>query len=253
MIDGVEKPGDATVQVPIATASASASGEGTLSVVVVATRQNMATQHLWTARHAARKCGERESAVLLENRIDLEHRSLTMSAVISSVCFLEALVNEAFADVADNAGRPTTGTEGISDHAAAVMAELWNGAESLEKRLSILEKYQLALVSAGKPRMDPGAMPYQGAKKLIDLRNALVHFKPAWEQVDVEHKLRKSVRDLFAENQQPVGLPWFPNRCLGAGCAEWSCAVSVKFADHWWEQMGLVRDFHSDFAAWPEP
>ena len=68
-----------------------------------------------------------------------------------------------------------------------------------------------------------GAEPYQSADVLIDLRNALVHFKPQWWHDDGrgEAKFVAGVRGKLAgyENRQPIGEPWFPNKVLGAGCA----------------------------------
>jgi hypothetical protein len=39
------------------------------------------------------------------------------------------------------------------------MRELWTGKEDAERMLSLLGKYQIALVCAGHQRMDPGDEP----------------------------------------------------------------------------------------------
>jgi hypothetical protein len=66
----------------------------------VEVRQYLTMQHLWTARHAARLCAEREPQ-LEPNVADTEHRSLAISAVSFAGAFLEALVNEVIVDVVD--------------------------------------------------------------------------------------------------------------------------------------------------------
>jgi hypothetical protein len=68
----------------------------------VGSRHNVATQHLWNARHLARLCQERENELVAQNAYepDMEQRSLCVSSVLASVAFLEALVNEVWQDAA---------------------------------------------------------------------------------------------------------------------------------------------------------
>lgn len=169
---GVTDMEDATVQAvsaeQVLTVSASAK---------VSSRHYFATRHLWMARHSARLCQERESALVSANQVngDIEHSSLAVTAVLSSVAFLEALVNEVFLDVVDTPlGQENRRNDGITDDAADLMRNLW------EDRASILDKYQLALVCARKPKFETGGTLYQKVNLLIKLRNELVHFKPEW-------------------------------------------------------------------------
>lgn len=42
--------------------------------------------------------------------------------------------------------------------------------------------------------MDAGVNPCQNMKRLIKLRNALVHFKPEWQAHDVANKVEKDLK-----------------------------------------------------------
>ena len=43
--------------------------------------------------------------------------------------------------------------------------------------------------------------------------------------------------------------PWFPDRCLGAGCAAWSASTARAVADEWTKRLGLPRFYELDMAA----
>lgn len=228
--------------------------------VSVSMRGYMANQHLWNARREAWLCGKREDMLVNqdERNIDRIHRSHAMTAALSAVAFLEAIVNEVWQDAADSKpGEHTPYTEGIPDNAVATMRELWNGKENAERMLSLLSKFQVALVCAGHDRMDKGAEPYQSVDVLVDLRNELVHFKPQWWHDDGrdEAKFVKRLRDRLAgrENRQPIGEPWFPNKVLGAGCADWACSSVIGFAREWHGRMGLTFDFDQRYLLPSEP
>jgi hypothetical protein len=226
----------------------------------VSMRGYMANQHLWNARREAWLCGQREEMLVNRNvrNIDRTHRSHAITAVLSAVAFLEAIVNEVWQDAADSEpGELTPYTQGIPDTAIATMRELWNGKQDSERMLSLLSKFQVALVCAGHDRMDKGTEPYQSAAVLVDLRNALVHFKPRWWHDDGrdEAKFIRSLRDKLAgrENRQSIGEPWFPNKVLGAGCADWASNSVIAFARDWHGRMGLAFDFDQRYLLPSEP
>lgn len=235
------------IQAPVMTASAG------FSATVVSVRQYLSAQHLWSARYAARRCVEREAEVLSQNSIDIEHRSLAIIAVMSSVAFLEALVNEVWCDVIDTKpGERNTRLEGLPESGRELMRELW-AKDGLERSLTVLQKYQLALGFSGHPRFDNGTDPYQNVNRLVRLRNALVHFMPETHDIDIEHKLEKQLKGVFPDNPQLVGGPWYPNQALGAGCANWACEVSSKLADEWWRRMGLPGTYQTGMDGFPSP
>ncbi|HXO51083.1 MAG TPA: hypothetical protein VN888_08655 [Mycobacterium sp.] len=164
------------------------------------------------------------------------------------MAFLEAFINAIWQDAADvEPGEHTYYTDELPNVAMATMRELWKD----ERMLSLLSKFQEALVCAGHERMVAGAEPFQSADVLVDLRNELVHFKPRWHWTDEDDA--KFVRGLKSkitpqrENRQPIGHPWFPNKALGAGCADWACESSIAFARKWHQSMGLTHDFDNTY------
>ncbi|MGA8548008.1 MAG: hypothetical protein WB785_22450 [Mycobacterium sp.] len=227
----------------------------TYATARVGSRHYFASTHLWNARHLARLCQQRESELVAQNAYepDMEQRSLCVSTLQASVAFLEALVNEVWQDAADTpADEDNQRLAGLSRPEVARLRELWR-AEGVERNLRLLDKYSVALVAADKPPLDKGREPYGSVKVAVRLRNALVHFIPELQWHDEEHEFEQALRGKFTENPLPLGDPWYPNKALGAGCAQWAWENCRDFASEWWQQMGLQRDFLVDFASWPEP
>lgn len=59
-----------------------------------------------------------------------------------------------------------------------LMREFWELRSQSGRYTTVLDKYQMALVFAHKPKLDTGLNPYQDAALLVMLRNKLVHFLP---------------------------------------------------------------------------
>lgn len=227
----------------------------------VSVRAYMATLHLWSAQHAARRCSEVEKEAAGSGQFNYEHMAYASSAVMASVAFMEATINETLQDLADSdPDEVSSRCEGISISTARVLRELWlppgrENAGFLEKS-SILEKYRVTLAAAGAKPLDTGAAPYQSAKKLIELRNDLVHFKPQWQGDDQKkHKMEASLRTEFAGSTIFPGSvsPWYPTMCLGAGCAAWAHRSATALVDEWRKRIGLVMDYRDDLRELPKP
>lgn len=218
--------------------------------VTVKVRDYLASQHLWTARREALLCHEREIEVLAreEHQLDRRHWSHATTAVLSAVAFLEAMVNAVWQDAAD---QHINRLDGIPENAITAMGQLWTGKEKAERMMTLLGKFQLALVLAGRDRMPDGAEPFQSARVLIELRNALVHFKPEWHASDTDVKLVQTLKSKITEDLQfPRAIqPWFPNKVLGAGTARWACDSVIAFAKDWHERMGIANDFNALYIA----
>jgi hypothetical protein len=145
-------------------------------------------------------------------------RSYTSAAVLSSVASLEALINELF--IAPNCQlRPK-----ISDFEL----EFW-GQKGIERK-TILEKYDLALSMIGKAKLDHNSSSYMNAWTLIELRNALVHYKPTWDpdrktKVNLVQCLKgKYTLSTFVDKR----ADFLTMQSMSAGCASW--AVDTVFA-----------------------
>ena len=102
-----------------------------------------------------------------------EHRAYVTAAIVFSVAFLEASINEFYLEARDSNQKTL---EGLSDAEIAVIAELWDTVE----QHTVLGKYQVALAACRKQRFDKGAEPFQRTDALVKIRNALIHFRPEW-------------------------------------------------------------------------
>ncbi|MEA2202729.1 MAG: hypothetical protein QOI89_3409, partial [Solirubrobacteraceae bacterium] len=67
---------------------------GLVGSVRAAVRSYYSTQHLWASQHFARLAADFERDHAGHSRIFLQHRSYVIGAVMESVAFLEAFINE---------------------------------------------------------------------------------------------------------------------------------------------------------------
>jgi hypothetical protein len=199
-------------------------------------RTNLSFQHIRSAAYLAGECADLEpgNAFPAPEPITIRHTAAAMGAVISSVCAIEASINEFHLDALDrNEGR--LGRAGAS---ATLVEQLWDTVE----RQSILRKYQWVLSLARCEPFVRGEQPYQAAADLIELRDALVHFKPEWSHTPQRNEnLERRLGGKFPLN--PMAAPgqfFIPYRCLGAGCARSAVRGALAFIDSFYERLGTT-------------
>lgn len=212
--------------------------------------------HILAAAYFARQCFTIELRPdLISSKYDdstaIEHRALVMACIASSVSFIEATINEVFSDAADNVHK-SEHIKQLSTETQELLARLW-AIESYPRSASTLEKYQAALKLGNKPMFDKGRNPFQDARSLIDLRNALVHFKPEWvsastgkldqEELHIlENKLKnKFTLNPFLKDRRPL----FPTLCMSHGCAKWAVDSAVNFTEKFYREMGMTDPIDS--------
>jgi hypothetical protein len=204
--------------------------------LTAAVKTHLSVNHIIGASVFARLCGklERETQGPPSQDVEIEHRSYAIGAPIEAVAFLEAAINELYVAASDSAPH-TFGTN--NPLLPRLMNELW---EELEEK-SILRKYQTTLLLAQKPRFDSGVPPFQSAANLIALRNALVHYKPEWDNQLKDHKsIEDRLRNSFAVNPFAAqDKAFFPSKCLGYGCAGWSVRTAWGFVKEFYEHLDL--------------
>jgi hypothetical protein len=134
----------------------------------------------------------------------------------------------------------------------ALMAELWRRGVPRTASYPIAQKYQIALALARQAPFDPGKPPFQDADIVVKLHNALNHFEPDWiiglagtAPAEVSpHRFEKTLRGKFALNPlMSAGNPFFPDKCLSHGCAEWAVRSSLKLTDAFYSTMGLPASY----------
>jgi hypothetical protein len=112
-----------------------------------------------------------------------------------------------------------------------IFAQLFPDLEKVLERQEILEKFEFALLLGEKPSINKGAAPYQDVKIVIDLRNALVHFKPEWDtQADRHLKLSRKLQNKFHPSPFLNDDLIFPRRWATHGCMRWAVQTCLDFA-----------------------
>jgi hypothetical protein len=213
---------DATGAKAIATATATAIH-----------RVNLAVRHLLAAAHFSRQVGalERENSGQQFGAFwEIIFYNAT-ACIFATVASLEAYANELFSD------RNTL----FPEYSSELMDNLWGTYE----QKPILEKFEFALLLLRKPKIDRGAQPYQDIKVLIDLRNALTHFKPEWiseadEHAKISAKLEPKIQGSpFLATSELL----FPRRWAGHSCTSWATNSAIAFAKDFERLAGLPAKY----------
>lgn len=188
-------------------------------------REPLSSQHLMLAHQFAKAAQaledpRREKLTTAEK---WQHRGDVTAAIFSAAAYLEDLISELYVNMR-NLPRPK------------LVKKL--RASSSPEASSVLNKYQLALsVSDGDP-FDQNNSPYFDAESLFRLRDALVNylnFRPTGRR-----GLSNRLDGKFPLNPYaPHGARWFPDRCLGAGCAKWAVSTAEVFGDDFRRRMGI--------------
>jgi hypothetical protein len=193
---------------------------------------NFAWQHLKAAATF------RDHVVLIEslntNRefgpFVVDIRSYGSACILSAVASLEALVNEFFITPEGPLRRQMNNFE----------LEFWGDRKKKKKGIEsfpALEKYKEAFIRITKQTMDEHTLQYMDAKALVDLRNALVHYKPPW---DADRKRKVDLADALADKYELSPFPdaaadFVTMRSMSAGCMRWTISTVVRF----------MKEFHA--------
>lgn len=214
------------------------------SAVQIAIRHYFSLNHLATASVMARQCAEIESVEpsSLDWAVSNQtNQACAISALIASVAFLEATINEVFSDCADG-----TSACGQPFPNAGLLASLWTQGIPRTASYSVIEKYQIALTLAGKEQMPTNRNPAQDVDALVFARNYLIHFEPEFVRStnDSEkakfQRIHSRLRNKFDLNRLvPENCMFFPEKVLGAGCAKWAASTAIAFTDHFFRSVGV--------------
>ncbi|MEX3629713.1 MAG: hypothetical protein VB138_09800 [Burkholderia sp.] len=169
-----------------------------------------------------------------------EHHAFATAAIMMSAAAVEAFVNELFAECRDRPGRNHLR---IARDKAALIARVWTEVPVIE-RDTVLAKYDLSLRLLDLPRLDRKAEPFKAIDALFALRNRLMHYKmvtPDQDKGAGEPKpaeFERKFQGYFADNPLTgSGNPYFPDRVIGHGAAEWSVKSAVTFLDGFCQRL----------------
>lgn len=198
--------------------------------IALSMRSYFSINHLAAAAHQSRTAARIEADYNGFNADEsLENKGAVTASIFMSVAAAEAFINEFFSDCADAHTHHLTG---LDPHSIARLARAWKSAPSVEKA-SIVEKYQLACLLADKEPLDLGNAAAQDFAIGIEVRNALMHYKPqsidlpmdgtsgttdgSWKRIGEKLKGRPRLKP---NPYASVGQPEFPYRMLGHNFAE---------------------------------
>jgi hypothetical protein len=177
----------------------------------------------------------------------LRHEAFTLNAILSSVTFLESTINELHADSTDEE------FSAIDEKHEALLRTIgrqWHNPRNFD-RAPMLTKYQTILSIAGQPGFDEGDQAFANVRILIEIRNHLLHYTREWvvihdrqhpgrEPMSTSDHFEKILYHTFASNPLAgKNVPFFPDRCLGHGCAEWAIMNSIIFVDEFYRRLGM--------------
>lgn len=234
-------------------------------------RYHLSSSFLFSAYHSAVQAAEVESIDTLSELDRLKHRSYVISAITDSVSFLEATIKELFTIADENpadihiVGHPTDSRfRCIGTLAIQKLAAFWQ-IESVHRYGKLLEKYQVALQLANKSQMDEGCNPFQDTKLLTQLRNRLIHFKPEKRELATGTGNTTEIDNFESRyfgkfpinpiankysalgddcGPIPADHPFFPEKCLGSGCAFWAFETANEFSNEFFSQLGTTWHPH---------
>jgi hypothetical protein len=218
-------------------------------------RRYYSPEHIKAAAFFTRQSHQLEDSymkngVVTEELID-NHRSYVTGAIFAAVSFLEATLNELFIDTVEY--QESQVTKNIDPSTKLLLAEMWKLEIPRTARYPILEKFQIALTLARKP-FDTNTVLYQDIKILITIRNELTHFELVWERGEdfalakdkkILKGLQRNKPPKFALNPLLTGrtIPFFPDKCLSHGCAEWAVKRSIEFVKLFSSEIGSTLLF----------
>lgn len=200
-------------------------------------------QHVQAAAYLASRAVrlERRYAAGSTCNLGVAIKGYAASSLFTTVAFLEALVNELFADAAKSSGGHLSA---IDEKSRSLIAELGQ-TESVE-RAAVMSKFDLLLRAAGSNPIDRDRNPSQDLSTAIRLRNELVHYKAEWLDSGTpgmvrpgnlyESKLAKQMQGRFRDRP---GLH-SSDSWLGGGCATWAVRNAVAYTDEVFTRLGVT-------------
>lgn len=215
----------------------------------IAMRNYFSTHMLRAALDDVRWARQIEGAHSGGTRFDVTHRGHVLGAVVFSVAFLEAMVNELFQDAVDGHGLTGRGyLAPLSSDAVAEMRRWW--ADSEEGYDTVLKKCRALVECAGGTAPDLGSEPFQSVALLVKVRNGYIsHYKSETvtpgELSQLAGQVRSRLKGAYGDNplMKGSGNAWWPDHAMGAGLAQWAFDSVVAVADAVVDAAGIDPNY----------
>lgn len=197
----------------------------------------LSIHHAKSAAHFSRLAAGVEGSDYLSARSEIG--IYVGASVLSAVAFLEATINELFAEVEKDTNNWLVNVSDKSKNLIKTLSEI----ETID-RSRILDKYDIFLVAAGFESISRGSVERQNAKSLITLRNKITHYKASW--------LDSGSKDLMRKGSSYKGDYWTDFNKLVFGkdhrgkahrwdqreYAAWACKTSFEFVEAVFKVLG---------------
>ena len=220
------------------------------STVSIRIRTNIALHQLFAACRLAK----------LVREVEDQHRSqplgefweeifqYALGVVMLSVAALECYANELSADLDGVEARPVlpfptpqSNRARATEVGAAVNAADCAATDAPAPREPILWKFEIAFQRIANRPMPKGGVVFANTRALIDLRNAVVHFRPEWfDDQDRHAKLSRRLAYKFQRSPFLPAEPLFPRAWASASFCDWSLTSTVRFIDGFFSQASLA-------------
>lgn len=215
-----------------------ASSAATTTTVELLTRSNLAAQILNAAATAARTANAIEEKDPQLTRAETATDTIQQStvAIVMASTALEACANEIITDIL---ARKQGISAGLREELEQIRASTKGNV--LEKLKSMAKK-----LGGSGGSIDKGKPPYDDAGALLDLRNALVHFRPAWsDNKDVhESDEAKRIERVVGRSRFYQGEPNFPIGYLHYSSAKWAVRTVRDVSQHFSGVIGEEDRFN---------
>lgn len=197
-------------------------------------RDRLSRHHIISAHHFAKSAEDIEAhGGDVPQGEKWRYRAYVTAGVLSSVAYLSASINELYLEVRklSQSGEPGVRRE------LDLLVEAWPRISKVQ----VLQRYQLALAVADADQYNPDRMPYLDADNLVRLRDALISYDPEWDDDrGKHHTLESRLQKKFPPSPLVSSRrPWFPDQCLGSGCAKWAVETVQSFTNDFYRRMAL--------------
>ncbi|WAC04786.1 MAG: hypothetical protein OS112_10080 [Methanoregula sp.] len=181
----------------------------------------------------------------------LSYEAFILNSILSSVVFLESTINELYSDAADNT--PLSADEKNAELFRKIR-ERWTNEKNFD-RAPVLTKYQKILLYTDRPTFAETDPAFLNVKSLVEIRNFLMHYRREWVVLAQSRNLRgghetrglkfeEALKHAFKENPfAHKNRPFFPDKCLGHGCAEWAVINSLVLTVEFFSRLGLSAPY----------
>ncbi|MFI8508517.1 hypothetical protein [Pseudomonas sp. NPDC079086] len=195
-------------------------------------------QHIQSAAYFAKQTARLQRRALnnpLNPSLKVHVQSNFAATIFTSVAFLEALLNELWADCEQQDGGH------LKDLPQDARHKIVDALQRAEKS-AITQKYKALLKAADKPQIPCGNRPLQDMKHLVDIRNNMVHYNAAWLDTGTPGMCRPGYLEetelgafIGRHLAHTPGLGW-----MNSANAEWAVRLVLLYAEAAAENLGIT-------------